>query len=70
MCAWFFAFVDSLVANLSAVAASRLLGAAAGCVILWSFAVGHRKSYWNGCIKAAMVIWQQIFAILAEVIFP
>ena len=29
------------------VAASRLLGAAAACVILLSFAAGHRKSYWS-----------------------
>jgi len=47
------------------VAASRLLGAAAVCVILLSFAGGHRKSYWSGCIKAAITIVQQIFSILA-----
>ena len=38
------------------MAASRLLGAAAACVILLSFAAEDRKSYWNGCIKAAIVI--------------
>ena len=43
------------------VAASRLLGAAAACAILLSFAAGHRKSYWSGCIKAEIVICQQIF---------
>ena len=51
------------------MAASRLLGAAAACVILFSFAAGHRKSYWSGCIKAATVICQQIFSILALPIF-
>ena len=51
------------------MAASRLLGAAAACVILLSFAAEHRKSYWSGCIKAAKVICQLIFAILALVIF-
>ena len=52
------------------MAASRLLGAAAACVILLSFAAEDRKSYWTGCIQAAIVICQQIFAILALAIFP
>ena len=43
------------------MAASRLLVAAAACVILVSCAAGSRKSYWSGCIKAAKVICQQIF---------
>ena len=51
------------------MAASRLLGAAAACVILLSFAADDRKSYWNGCIKAAKVNCQQIFSILALIIF-
>ena len=51
------------------VAASRLVGAAAACVILLSFAAEHRKSYWNGCIKAAKVNCPQIFSILALIIF-
>ena len=51
------------------MAASRLLGAAAACVILLSFAAEDRKSYWSGCIQAATVICQQMFAILALVIF-
>ena len=29
------------------MAASRLLGTTAACVILFSFAAGHRKSYWE-----------------------
>ena len=51
------------------MAASRLLGAAAACVILLSFAAEDRKSCWSGCIQAATVICQQIFPILALVIF-
>ena len=46
-----------------------LLGAAAACVILLSFAAEDGKSYWSGCIQAAIVICQQTFAILALVIF-
>ena len=52
------------------MAASRLLGAAAACVVLLSFAAEDCKSYWSGCIQAAIVICQQIFSILALVIFP
>ena len=51
------------------MAASRLLPALAVCVILLSFAAGLRKSYWSGCMKAATMICQQIFSILALVIF-
>ena len=58
-----------LVLPLVVMAASRLLGAAAACVILLSFAAGHCKSYWSGCIKAAIMICQQIFSILVLVIF-
>ena len=54
-------FCNSVSADRNVVAASRLLGAAAACVILLSFAAGSRKSYWSGCIKAATVICQQIF---------
>ena len=63
-CAWFYAFVDFLVADGSVMAASRLLGVTAACTILLSFAAG-----WSGCIKAAIMICQQIFSILALVIF-
>ena len=51
------------------MAASRLLRAVAAFVILLSFAAGSRKSYWSGCMKAATVICQQIFSILALMIF-
>jgi len=51
---------NSVFANRIVMAASRLLGAAAACVILFSFAAGHRTSYWSGCIKAGMMICQQI----------
>ena len=33
------------------------------------FAAEDRKSYWNGCIKAAKVNCQQIFSILVLIIF-
>ena len=62
-------FCNSVSADRMVVAASRLLGAAAACVILLSFAAEDRKSYWNGCIKAAKVICQQIFLILALIFF-
>ena len=65
----FIVFCNSVSADRIGVAASRLLGAAAACVILLSFAAEDRKSYWNGCIQAAIVICQQIFAILALEIF-
>ena len=39
------------------------------CAILLSFAARSRKSYWSGCIQAAIVICQQIFEILALLIF-
>jgi len=35
----------SISADRHVMAASKLLGAAAACVILLSFAAGHRKSY-------------------------
>ena len=62
-------FCNSIAADRIGMPASRLLGAAAACVILLSSAAEHRKSYWNGCIQAARLICQQIFAILALVIF-
>ena len=39
------------------------------CAILLSFAARSRKSYWGGCIQAAIVICQQIFEISALLIF-
>ena len=51
------------------MAASRLLRAVAASVILLFFAAGSRKSYWSGCMKAPTVICQQIFSILALMIF-
>ena len=58
-------FCNSISADRIVMAASRLLRAAAACVILLSFAAEHRKSYWSGCIRAAIVICQQILSILA-----
>ena len=49
--------------------ASRFLAAAAVCVMFLSFAAESRESYWSGCIKVVLVICQQIFSILALVIF-
>ena len=40
-------FCNSVSADRIVVAASRLLGAAAACVILLSFAAEDRKSYWK-----------------------
>ena len=60
---YIYALVESLVADRSVMAA------AAACVILLSFAAGHCKLYWSGCIKAAIMICQQIFFSLALVIF-
>ena len=62
-------FCNLVSADRIVVVASRLLGAAAACVILLSFAAEDRKSYWNGCVQAAKVICQQIFSILALIIF-
>ena len=53
---------NSVSADRIGVAASRLLAAAAACVILLSFSAEDCKSYWSGCIQAAIVICQQIFA--------
>ena len=64
-----FVFCNSISPYRIVMAASRLLGVAAACVILWSFAAVHSKSYWTGCIKAAIVICQQIFSSLVLVIF-
>ena len=58
-----------MVADGIGMAASRLLAAVAACAILLSFAAEDRKSYWSGCIKAATMICQQIFSILALIIF-
>ena len=55
-------FCNSVSADRIVVAASRLLGAAAACVILLSFAAEDRASYWNGCIKAVKVICQTLSA--------
>ena len=62
-------FCNSASADRIVMAASRLLRAVAAFVILLSFAAGSRKSSWSGCMKAATVICQQIFSILALVIF-
>ena len=45
------------------------MNAAAACVILVSFAAGHRQAYWNGRIKSAIAICHEIFSNLALAIF-
>ena len=61
---------NSVSADRIVMAASRLLGATAACIVLVSFAAGHRKLYWNGCIMVAGgMICQRIFPFLALVIF-
>ena len=60
-------FCNSVSADRIVMAASRLLRAVAAFVM--SLAAGSRKSYWSGCMKAATVICQQIFSILALMIF-
>jgi hypothetical protein len=59
---------NSISADRIVMAASRLLGAAAACVIVLYFAAGSRKSYWSGCIQAATMIYQQI-SIIFIIIF-
>ena len=49
-------FRNSVSADRIVVAASRLLGASAACIILLSFAAEHRKSYWSGYIQAARLM--------------
>ena len=66
-----FVLCNSVSADRIVVAASKLLGAAAACVLL-SFAAEQRKSYWNGCIQAAIVICQLLiheFYFCASVIY-
>ena len=63
------AFRNSARADRNVMAVSRLLGTAAACVVQLSFGAGHRKTYWNVCIKAAIVICHEIFSILALAIF-
>ena len=59
-------FCNSVSADRIVMAASRLLAA---YVILLSCAVEDCKSYWSGCIQAAIMICQQIFAFLVLLIF-
>ena len=60
----FYCVLHSMSRYRIVLAASRLLGAAAACVILVSCAAGHCKSSWSGCIKAAIVISQQRLALV------
>ena len=48
---------------------SSLLRLCASYYCLLQLGIGHRKSYWSGCIQVAILICQKIFSILALVIF-
>ena len=61
-------FCNSISRYRIVMAASKLLVAAAACVILCLLAE-TRESCWSGCIKAAIVICEQIFSFFALVIF-
>ena len=56
-----FVLRNSVFADRIVMAASRLLGAAAVCLVMWAF-----LQYWSGCIKAAKVICQQFFPRASE----
>ena len=56
ICQQIFALLVLVGAKRIVMAASRLLGTAAACVIPLSFAAEDRKSYWSGCIQSATVI--------------
>ena len=58
--------LESLLAKRIVMATSRLFGATAACVILLSCAAGHRKSSWDGCVKAAVVIRWHMESILRK----
>ena len=64
--------LDDLRAISDAVARSSIVFCNShcnGCVKVASSCGCIRKSYWSGCMKAATVICQQIFSILALMIF-
>ena len=63
------ALCNSVSADRIVMVTSRLLGAATACIILLFFVLEHHKSYWTGCIQAAIVIWQQIFVLSTIIIF-
>ena len=69
LCVVLLCFCNSISADRIVMAASRLLRAVVAFVILLSFAAGSRKSSWSGCMKAATMIYEQIFSILALIIF-
>ena len=58
-------FCNSVSADRIVVAASRLLGAAAACVILLSFAAEDRKSYWNGCMACVKALCVTVLCVNA-----
>ena len=69
VCCPFFVFCNSVSAARSGMATSRFIVAAAACAIALCFAAESRKSNENGSMRRGMVVWQQIFSILARIIF-
>ena len=65
----FIVLCNSVSADRIVVVTSRLFGTATTCIILLFFIFEHHKSYWTGCIQAAIVIWQQIFVLCTIIIF-
>ena len=63
-------FASALQLSLCRLHCNGCVKVALCCVILLSFAARSRKSYWRGCIQAAIVICQQISEIFALLIFP
>ena len=60
MCAWFFAFVDSLVADRSVTAAWLLSFCVAMCVDRCGFATWCCKTHCNGCMDVAWAsFWEK-----------
>ena len=63
-------FCNSVSADRSGMAASRLLLAAAACVILLRFAAESRKSHCNGSVRRVKgALGNSLFWILAPMIF-
>ena len=56
-----FNFAMCNIAKCIVTIVSRLFGITAVCIILFSFVARYRKSYWNGCIKATIILCQQFF---------
>ena len=63
-------FCNSVSANCIGTPASRLLGAAAACAILLSFAAEDRKSYWKVWIFQPMFLYERMLSIHVHCCHP